>query len=111
MTRNHNRDGIVVVGLSDSAVSVRASHGLCDLRITARLAVGNAQEFLPASLLKVSASKIEGDGELATLAREVLFHLSATRFRRLHRFVPRDWPSSNPLGHFAIKGENHERRI
>src|SRR5450631_3898413 len=111
MARNHNRDGIVVVGLSDRTISVGASHGLCNLCITAGFAVGNAQQFLPASLLEVSAAKVERNRELATLAHEVLSHLAADSLRRFHRFVPRDWPSGNPLGHFAIKGENHERRI
>src|SRR5450755_1533409 len=111
MTRNHYRNRIVVVGLSDSAVSVGASHGLCDLCVTAGFAVGNEQQFLPASLLEISAAKIKRNRELATLACEVLSHLAANSLRLFHRFVPRDWPSSNPLGHFAIKGENHERRI
>src|ERR1019366_6432743 len=107
MTRDHNRDGIVVVGLPDRAESVGTSHVPGDLCVTSSLAERNMQQFVPASLLELCAAKIERNGEFTTSAREILVQLLACRFRRCRRILPTEGSSSQSIGKLGVKGENH----
>src|SRR6516165_9709460 len=59
MTGNHDCDRIVMVRLADGTVRVGASHCARDLCVTARPAVRDTQQLVPALLLEVGAAEIE----------------------------------------------------
>src|ERR1700730_8076332 len=63
---------IPVVRHADGAVGVRMANRLGDVAIAAGLAVWDFEQCAPASELELGSAKIEWEGELASLTREVI---------------------------------------
>src|SRR5579864_1893989 len=76
MARHHDRYRIAVVGHADGAKSLGSADGTGDIGVGASLAVGNLEQGVPTHQLKWRSTKVEGEGELPSIAGEVLFQFA-----------------------------------
>lgn len=79
MAGDDDGDRIPIVGHAHGAEGLRMPDGARDVSITARLAVGNCEQRLPAGKLKLGAAKIERHRELAPLSSEVFVKFAKVR--------------------------------
>jgi hypothetical protein len=79
MARYYDRHWIAVVRHSDGAESLGSADGASDIGVSASLAVGNLEQGLPTFQLKRSSTKVEGEGELPSIAGEVFFQFALVR--------------------------------
>jgi hypothetical protein len=79
-----------MVRLSDGAIGVRTPHRSGNFPVTARFAVGDAQQLLPALSLEVRSSQIERHDKLAPLASEVFVQLLLRERARCRTLPPGD---------------------
>ena len=69
-------DGVAAVGEADGAAGGGAADGVGDLAVGACLAVGDVGELCPYAVVEVGSAGVEGDGEAAAGACEVLVQLA-----------------------------------
>ena len=72
-----DRDGVRAVGEADGAKGPGAAGGAGDVGVAAGRAVGDLGERVPDGALERGAPQVEGDGEVAADAAEVLGELGA----------------------------------
>src|ERR1700682_4417148 len=70
-------DRIPVVRHAHGPVRVRMANALSNVAVAAGLAVWDFEQRMPARELELGSAKIEWEGELASLAREVLVEFAA----------------------------------
>ena len=95
MAGDDDGDWIPVVRHADGTVGMRVPDGLSDVAIAAGLAVWNFEQRMPARELELGSAKIEREGELAALAREIF-----VEFAKLGR---KGWLGLTQLSRIGIR--------
>src|SRR5579864_2161726 len=88
MAGHHNRYGIIMVGHAYGSESARLSYGTGDVGVGAGLAIGDAQQRLPAAPLKVCAAQVQLKAELAPATGEIFFQFADVRAQFTYGFLP-----------------------
>lgn len=91
MARDDYGDGIVMVSLAYGAKGPGATNLAGNLSIGAGFAIRNAQQRMPALLLKFGSFKVQFAGKVAQLAAEIslkLFFIWAQRWWRFDPVLP-----------------------
>src|SRR5579871_207377 len=85
MAGHDDRYGISIVGHADSAEGVRLADSARDVGVSARLAVWNSQQRVPACNLKAGSPQIQGKSKIPPPAGKVFFEFAKIRFQQLGR--------------------------
>ena len=94
MAGNDDGNGIDVVGLAYGAKRPRAADLFSNFSIGAGFAIRNAQQSMPAFLLKVRSFEVKFAGKLSQLTTEIRLKFCFIRLQLLWRFDP----------HFPLSG-------
>lgn len=86
MARHDQRQGVGTAGEANGLARPRLAHGLCQVAVRGRLAVGNLEHLPPDGVLEVAALKFIDQVELSPTSSQKFLHLDtpflATCFRR-----------------------------
>ena len=119
VARDHNGDGIPMVGHANGSKSPGTTDGAGDIGVASGLPIRNREQGLPTGKLKIRSAKVERKSELPSLAREILlefanirtqcgFGLFETKFPTFGSQIARIWADRLLAGQAAIKFEGHQ---